>query len=143
MPSVTVTGSTGKKYQQKISNDNHSVVSDVSATAGGNDSGLDPKELALGALGACTAMTITSRGSKLVNGKARWDIQSLKVTVTESKQTDPNDATKKISVITEDIEVSGNLTQQELDDIKATAKLCPVYQLFFGDKQVDCVVTKK
>jgi hypothetical protein len=63
--------------------------------------------------------------------------------VTETKQADPADATKKISVITEDIEVTGNLTQQELDDIKATAKQCPVYQLFVGAKQIDCVVTKK
>lgn len=146
MPSVTVSSVTGKKYQQKITNGNHTVLADVSTTSGGDDSGLDPKQLALGALGACTAMTIISRASKILpaTNKPRWDVQTVKVTVTETKQADPADATKKISVITEDIEVTGgNLTQQELDDIKATAKQCPVYQLFMGDKQIDCVVTKK
>ena len=145
MPSVTVSSVSGKKYQQKITNGNHTVVSDVSTTSGGDDSGLDPKQLALGALGACTAMTIISRASKIMpaTNQPRWDVQTVKVTVTETKQTDPADATKKISVITEDIEVTGNLTPQELEDIKATAKQCPVYQLFVGDKQIDCVVTKK
>ena len=145
MPSVTVSSVSGKKYQQKITNGNHTVVSDVSTTSGGDDSGLDPKQLALGALGACTAMTIISRASKIMpaTNQPRWDVQTVKVTVTETKQADPADATKKISEITEDIEVTGNLTQQELDDIKATAKTCPVYQLFVGAKQIDCVVTKK
>lgn len=138
MPSITVTHTSGKKYQQKISNGSHTVISDVSVTSGGDDSGLNPKEIALGALGACTAMTVLSRAAK-----RKWDVQSIIVNVTESKQADPNDSTKQISVITEDIEVTGNLTQQELDDIKATAKQCPVYQLIVGDKRVDCVVTKK
>lgn len=145
MATVTVSSVTGKKYQQKITDGNHSIVSDVSTTSGGDDSGLDPKQIALGALGACTAMTIISRASKIMPGtnKPRWDVQSVKVTVTETKQTDPADATKKISVISEDIEVTGNLTQQELRDIEATAKQCPVYQLFVGAKQVNCVATKK
>lgn len=138
MPSVTVTHVSGTKYKQEITNGKHKVVADVSVSVGGNDSGLDPKEIALGGLGACTAMTILSRAAK-----KKWDIKSIVVKVTASRKSDPNDAKKKIEVVDEEIEVTGNLSQQELDDIKAVAEECPVYGLLVNDKQFSTKVVKK
>lgn len=139
MPQVTVTHVSGTKYQQKIENGKHSVTADVSVTVGGNDGGLDPKEITLGGLGACTAMTILSRATR-----KKWDVQSVKVTVKTGKKTDPNDSTKTIEVVSEEIEVTGNLSQQELDDIEATAKLCPVYKFLVDpDKEIEAKVTLK
>lgn len=139
MATVTVTHVSGTKYKQEVSNGKHTLTLDVKVAVGGNDSGMDPKEGALGSLGACAAMTILSRAAR-----KKWDIQSLKITVTSSKKTDPKDATKKIDVVSEEIEVTGNLTQQELDDIHATAKECEVYKFMWNpDKEFESKIVKK
>ena len=49
---------------------------------------------------------------------------------------DPADATKKITLIEEDIEASGNLSQADLDAIERTAGRCPVLRAIEGPKQV-------
>jgi ubiquinone/menaquinone biosynthesis C-methylase UbiE/uncharacterized OsmC-like protein len=128
---VTVSLAPGHTYQQTIAAGHHNVISDVATTAGGADGGPDPKDLALGALGACTAMTII-----MVAAKRKWDLKSVSVTVTLTEETDPNDKKLRIAVITEDISVTGNLSDAELADIKAAAAKCPVYKLFEGAKRL-------
>lgn len=129
MHTVTVTLVPGHKYQQEVSARTHTVISDVETSVGGADGGPDPKELLLGALGSCTAMTIL-----MVQARKNWDIQSLTIKVTEDEQPDPSDSTKKIPVFTEEIEVKGNLSAKELADIKAVALKCPVYKLLTQPK---------
>lgn len=130
--SVTVSLSPGQRYQQVITAGNHSVISDVGTTAGGADGGPDPKDLALGALGACTAMTLI-----MVAPSRKWDLQSVSVTVTLTDEPDPLDSSKRIAVITENISVRGSLSAAELAHIKATAAKCPVYKLLEGAKRID------
>ncbi len=128
---VTVSLVPGTTYQQTIAAGHHNVISDVDTAVGGADGGPDPKDLALGALGACTAMTII-----MVAPKRKWDLKSVSVTVTLTEETDPTDKKVRIAVITEDISVTGNLSDLELADIKATAAKCPVYKLFEGAKRL-------
>jgi putative redox protein len=128
---VTVSLVPGKTYQQTIAAGNHNVIADVDTASGGDDGGPDPKELALGALGACTAMTLI-----MVAPKRKWDLKSVSVTVTLTEETDPNDKKIRTAVITEDISVTGTLSAQELADIKATAAKCPVYKLLEGKKRL-------
>lgn len=128
---VTVSLVPGNTYQQQIAVRTHTVLADVDTASGGADGGPDPKELALGALGACTAMTLI-----MVAPKRKWDLQSVSVTVTLTDEADPNDKTKRIAVITEDVSVKGQLSTQELADIKATAAKCPVYKLLEGPKRL-------
>jgi len=135
MKSVTVSLVHGCKYQHQISNGTHSVVTDVDVKSGGNGGGLDPKELALGALGGCIAMTVI-----MVATRKKWDLKRLSVTVTQTEEADPADASKKRLVVSEELEVEGNLTQQELDDIKATASKCPVYKLMTESKRMESTV---
>jgi len=127
---VTVSLVPGKTYQQSIAAGNHSVISDVGTASGGDDGGPDPTELALGALGACTAMTII-----MVAAKRKWDLKSVSVTVTMTDEADPTDKKVRIAVIKEDISVTGNLSDQQLADIKTTAAKCHVYKLFEGKKR--------
>ncbi len=128
---VTVSLVPGNTYQQQIVAGSHTVLADVDTASGGADGGPDPKELALGALGACTAMTLI-----MVAPRRKWDLQSVSVTVTLTEEADPNDKTKRIAVITEDVSVKGQLSTQELADIKATAAKCPVYKLLEGPKRL-------
>ncbi|HEY9772741.1 MAG TPA: OsmC family protein [Planktothrix sp.] len=135
MKKVTVSLSPGFKYQQTISNGTHAAIADVDTASGGGGAALDPKELALGALGACVAMTII-----MVAGRKNWDLQRVNVTVTQTDEPDPNNAGKRRLVVTEELEVKGNLTQQELDEIQATAAKCPVHKLMSEPKRMTATV---
>lgn len=129
---VTVSLVPGQTYQQQIVAGSHTVLADVDTASGGANGGPDPKELALGALGACTAMTLI-----MVAARRKWNLQSVSVTVTLTDEADPNDKTRRIAVITEDVSIKGQLSAQELADIKATAAKCPVYKLFEGPKRLE------
>ncbi|MBZ0188250.1 MAG: OsmC family protein [Candidatus Obscuribacterales bacterium] len=131
MARVTVKPVTGHKYKLEIDSGTHIIICDQPTAVGGSGSGPGPKELQAGALGACAAQTIL-----MMAPSRKWDIKELSVTVTISKQGD-ND------VITEEIEVKGNLTQQELDSIKRMGERCPVMKLFTGTKTVTATIKKK
>lgn len=135
---ASVTLVPGQKFQQQISAGTHTVISDLKIQAGGADGGPDPKELCLGSLAACTAMTIL-----MVAPSRKWDIQELKVTCSYSEQDDPANPGTKIATIDEEIEVKGNLTQAQLTAIERTAGKCPVYRLLMEPKQVNKSVVHK
>jgi putative redox protein len=135
MKTVAVSQVSGLKYQMKIDGVTHSVICDLDAASGGNDGGLDPKQLVLGGLGSCMAMTVM-----MVAAHKKWDIQSLGITLTQTDEPDPANPGKRRLVISEEIEVQGNLTQKELDDIKATAQKCPVYKLITEPKRMETTV---
>lgn len=130
-PTVVVSSKPGHTYQQVIQAGTHKVVSDVSITVGGSDQGPTPHELFLGALGACTAMTM-----EMVASRKGWDLQKVSVTIFENRVEDPGEPGKTIPRITEQILVEGNLSQTELTQLEAIAAKCPVYRLFMSPKQV-------
>lgn len=134
MAHVSVKHVAGQKFQVECDSGSHTFVSDQPASAGGADGGPTPKDLFLAGLGACTAQTIL-----MVAPRRNWDIQDLVVKV---GVTYPN-GTAGDPVVTEDIEVKGNLTQADLDAIKRTAEKCPVYKLMFGSKTLAATVAKK
>lgn len=134
MAHVSVKHVAGQKFQVECTSGNHTFISDQPIPAGGADGGPTPKDLFLAGLGACTAQTIL-----MVAPRRNWDIQELVVNVGVSY---PNGASAD-PVVTEDIEVKGNLSQAELDAIKRTAEKCPVYKLMFGSKTLAASVAKK
>ncbi len=136
MKNVTVSAVSGLKYQQTITAGGHTVVCDLEVVSGGNGGGPDPKELVLGGLGSCIAMTIVMEAPR-----RKWDIQSMSIKVTQTDEADPANPGKKRLVISEDISVQGNLSQQELDDIRATAQKCPVYKLLTAPKRMETLIT--
>ncbi|MBI4534503.1 MAG: OsmC family protein, partial [Candidatus Melainabacteria bacterium] len=130
-PTVVVSSKPGHTYQQVIQAGIHKVVSDVSVTVGGSDQGPTPHELFLGALGACTAMTM-----QMVARRKGWDLQKVTVTIIEDRVEDPTEPGNTIPCITEQIVVDGKLSQSELAELEAVAARCPVYKLFMNPKQV-------
>lgn len=131
MTQATSTLVAGTNYQVDISAGGYTLVSDQAVSVGGNATGPTPKELLLAAIGACTVQTLM-----MVAPSRKWDIKTLSVKVVHSEVPDPNDASKKIALIEEIIEVSGNLSQSELDAIERTAGRCPVLKLVEGPKLV-------
>lgn len=137
-PTAVVTSKPGQMFQQVICAGTHKVVSDVSVVLGGADEGPTPHELFIGALGACTAMTL-----QMVAQRRKWDLKKLTITLFEEPVDDPVHAGQKIVKITEQIEIEANLSQAELNILEAAAKKCPVYKLLVGPKQVETVLVQK
>lgn len=130
MAEVVVTGK-AQKYQQEIKVGKHTFQSDIPSDAGGGDFAPNPHDLMLGALGACTSITV-----QMFAERRGWDLKTVSVKLTEEKIEDPNNPGVKISKIVRNIEVSGNLTAEQIDSLKAIADKCQIHKLLTGPKEI-------
>lgn len=131
MAKVTSTLAAGHTYKVETAAGSFTLVADQPTAVGGSDTGPTPKDFLLAAIGACTVQTL-----KMAAPGKKWDLQTISVEVTYSEVPDPNKPGQKITQIEERIEVSGNLSQAELDAIERTAGRCPVLKIVEGPKQV-------
>lgn len=127
---VTIQSLAGQGYRQQIQVGAHTFFADVTPDLGGQDTAPSPHEYLLGALGACTAMTL-----QMYAERKNWDLQGVSVRVDESNTT-PAGQTKAIPLINKTIDVRGNLDADQLAALKSVAEKCPVNKLITGEKQV-------
>lgn len=132
MSNVTIQSIPGQGYRQKLSAGKHTLFIDVQEAKGGQDFAPDPHQLALGALGACTSITI-----QMYANRKGWDLKQVKVNVSEEQVPIPGQSGTRPK-LTKDIEVSGNLDAEKLSALKNVAEKCPVNKLMMGDKQMEC-----
>ena len=131
MAQVQVKARMSEQYKQDIKAGSHEFLSDIPKAKGGNESAPDPHELLLGALGACTSITL-----KMYAQKKGWDLQDVIVNLSDEEIEDPDHAGQKIAKINREIEVSGNLAQEQIDSLKAAANRCPIHKLLSGPNQI-------
>ncbi len=129
---VTVTALKGQPYRQLITAGNHTFYADATVASGGQDSAPNPHDLLLGALGACTSMTL-----QMYAKRKGYQLDAVSVKLDEGKA---QTATGTVPSISKTIEVKGQLSQQELDDLKRVAEKCPVNKIITGDKQMNSVL---
>ena len=134
MVEVLVT-SQPEQYKQEIKAGSYTLLADAAASVGGGETGPDPHELLLGALGACTSMTI-----QMFARRRGWDLQQVTVKLMEDKVDDPNEPGRQLSRITRNVEVKGELTPEQIDALKVAADKCLIHKLITGPKQVETTV---
>lgn len=128
---VQVKTSAGTGYRQEIKSSAHTFVSDAPASAGGANEGPEPHELLLGALGACTSITL-----KMYAQRKGWDVKEITIKLKEERVDDPANPGKAISKISRDIKIEGNLDNEQLETLKTIADKCPVHKLMTGPKLI-------
>jgi putative redox protein len=128
---VTVTAHARQPYRQTITAGNHTYYADAPLSNGGQDTAPNPHALILGALGACTTMTL-----QMYANRKGWDLSDVTVKLDEGKTRIPGKA-GVIPLITKDIEVKGNLSADQVKQLKTIAEKCPVNQLIMGEKQMN------
>lgn len=131
MAEVKVVGRAKEPHKQAISARTHAFAADAPTNFGGQDSAPNPHELLLGSLGACTAITL-----QMYAQRKGWDLQEVSVDVRDEEIEDPNHAGKKITKLTRDISISGNLSQEEIDSLRAVADKCPIHKILSGNQIV-------
>ena len=125
------------KLRQEIAAGAHTFYADEPVDAGGDDAAPDPYELLLGALGACTSMTLL-----LYARRKSWPLEHVEVRLSHRHDyaRDCEDCAEKpikLDVIERQITLRGDLDEVQRARLLAIAKKCPVHQTLTGTVRVD------
>lgn len=125
---VTVVESDAGTYTQEIIAGGHRLVADEPRPFG-DDAGPSPYDLLLSALGACTSMTVRMYANK--NG---WPLEQVRVSLRHTKihAKDCADcetsATGMIDHMDREIELIGDLDDDQREKLLSIAERCPVHR---------------
>jgi putative redox protein len=106
------------KMSVTASNEQHQIISDVAASLGGEDAGLNPHELIEAALAACSTLTI-----ELYAKRKNWDVSNMVVEVKIVEET------KEASRIDRKITFGPQNSPEERQRITEIANKCPIHNL--------------
>jgi putative redox protein len=123
-------------YRTNITVGRHTFTADEPLNAGGADTGPTPYDYLLGALGACTAMTI-----HMYAARKTWPLDDVIVRLRNARSYAADcencDAQSVgIGRIERQIDLSGSLTDEQRQRLLAVADRCPVKQTFERGLQI-------
>lgn len=126
MTEVNVQSLTRGKLAQGIRFGATTVVADEPGSEGGEDRGPNPYQLLLGALGACTAMTL-----QLYARRKGWPLEQVEVNLTHNRihAEDCEECETRegfLDEIRKEIRVSGPLDDTQRERLLQIARRCPV-----------------
>jgi putative redox protein len=127
--SVTVSESQPLPYGQNIVIGPHGLGADEPREQGGHDSGPNPYELLMSALGACTNMTL-----RMYAAQKGWTLRSVTTIVSHEKV--PGEDNLKIDVFTRVIKLEGNLDDSQKQRLLEIADRCPVSRTLEGQARM-------
>jgi putative redox protein len=130
---VTETGS--GTYTQQITAGHHRLAADEPQPIGA-DAGPTPYDLLLAALGACTSMTV-----RMYANRKGWPLEQVRVTLRHSRihaQDCAECETTKawIDHIDRDIELAGDLDDEQRQRLLYIADRCPVHQTLTSEVDI-------
>ena len=117
------------RYAQVVYDGKHRLTADEPAEVGGLDTGPSPYGLLLAALGACTSMTL-----RMYAERKKWPVQRIAVRLRHGKAYGSDCASAsegkpvKIDRIEREIELTGELTDEQRQRMLEIANKCTVHQ---------------
>lgn len=127
-PSEVVVRGSVAGFAQEITAGPNRIFSDEPKEAGGEDAGMSPYELLEAALGACTSMTIG-----MYARRKKWPLASVNVLLRHFKVhaddcTDCESKDTALDRVERDIELIGNLTEEQREKLVEIADKCPLHR---------------
>lgn len=113
--------STAEPLAQDIAIGKHCLRADEETDKGGSDSGPGPHELLLGALGACTSMTIKGYAAR-----KGWVVRRVAVRLTGA-------SVDGKYVINRHLTIEGDLEGDQRERLVEIANKCPVHRTLTGE----------
>jgi putative redox protein len=134
MPEVVV--SSVGNLRQEIWAGGQTLTADEPREMSGEDAGSSPYELLLGALGACTSMTLL-----LYARRKGWPLEQVEVRLRHQRihAEDCADCETKegwLDAIEKEIVVAGDLTSDQQDRLAEIAHRCPVNQTLLREVKI-------
>jgi putative redox protein len=126
---ATIEASLGSGYQVEILANGHRWLGDEPVEVGGDDTGPTPYELLLGALAACTCMTIAMYAKR-----KDWELEGVSVRYTHNKvhaddcDECEDDATGYLDRVESQITITGRFDDDQRARLEQVAKRCPVHK---------------
>lgn len=128
---ITVVSSqfSGKNYTTMIKSDDHEIITDEPVAEGGQNTGFDPYELVLAALATCTTATM-----KMYADRKQWKLDKIDIQI--SMQEDDG-----IQHIRREIQVSGELTEEQKARLLVIAEKCPVHKMLTNRNRISTALS--
>ena len=120
---ILVTNRQGNKFTMDVYGQRHHFTADEPKSLKGNDLGMNPYEILISSLGACTAMTI-----KMYAERKEININDVKVELSHAKED-----SGLVDVIEKKITVSGDMTPEQHQRLLEIAEKCPVNKTLKSD----------
>jgi putative redox protein len=116
------------KFAQDVYTERHSLHADEPSSYGGKDSGPSPYELLLAALGTCTAMTVRMYAThkKLNLSRVSVRLKHDKIHAEDCEHCETREG--RIDRIERRLDLVGDLSDDERNDILRIADRCPVHR---------------
>ena len=127
----------GPGFATTLSAGAHTLVVDEPAGVGGDDTGATPYDLLLGAVGACTAITV-----RMYARRKGWPLEDVIVRVRSGGRSHAADCAECVDkrvgppTIESDLELVGPLTDEQRTRLHYIAGRCPVKQALRGGMDV-------
>ena len=102
----------------------HVLRSDEPVDAGGTDTGVEPQEMLLAALGACTSITL-----RMYAARKGWPLREARLSLTAS-------TVDGVYVIRRQLTLEGDLDDDQLSRLEEIANRCPVHRAITGEVRV-------
>ena len=139
---MKITARSSTNVQVEIKAGRHEFIADEPLDIG-DDAGPDPYSLLLGALAACTIMTV-----KMYASRKNWLLEDVEVSLSTQKvhakdcedcESDPN---ARVDIIERQISFIGDLTSEQIDRLADIAGKCPVHRTLTSETVIRTEVVK-
>lgn len=115
-----------KGYAHSLTAGTHTLIADEPPEKGGTDTGSRPTQLLALSLAACTAITL-----EMYAQRKEWDVGDVAVDV--DYELDPK-GTSRFDVV---IEIPGDVSEEQVEQLKVVASKCPVHRVLVGDVEIN------
>lgn len=138
---VTVHGS-ASGFAQDISVGRHRLAGDEPLAVGGTDTGPNPYDLLLAALGSCTSMTVA-----MYARRKQWPLEAVTVRLRHSKihAADCEDCETRVGRLDQidcEVEFSGVLSEEQHRQLLEIAHKCPVHRTLTSEIRIQIGPTR-
>lgn len=121
-----------ERYKTEIkTGTNHQIITDEPLADGGRDTGGTPMELLAASLASCSSITM-----RMYADRKEWDLEEVKVTIDFER-----DGKNKKTTFKKEIEIKGNLDDEQKERIYKIAERCPVHQVIMNEVKIESKLT--
>lgn len=106
-----------ERYKTIITASGHSLIADEPLSEGGGNTGPNPYEYLLSALGVCTAITV-----RMYANRKEWPLEKVAVELELIKQENKTEIIRNVTVF-------GNLSNEQKERLLKIANACPVHKI--------------